>query len=246
MIKQVDWKQVRLLLVLFLFTAVIGWSQKTTQKQVRDLEVWSSATLKWQATKKLSFELEEQLRLKEDASELDIYFTELGTSYKINKHFGAGIGGRYITENDNKGKKQGYRNHFRYHIDLSYKHKLKRFGLKYRVRYQSKNELGDMATTGNDGNRTIRLKTSLSYNIKKTKWSPSIAGEIFRKTQEEETEFNKYRLTAMMGYKFKKLGELGFFYRMERELNANAPKTSNIVGAKYIYTIKRKKKNKKV
>lgn len=239
----ISFKTVALLVFLSLLVPAMSWSQKVTQKQVRDLEIWSAATIKWEAAKKLTFELEEQLRLKEDASELDIYFTELGTYYKVNKHFGVGIGGRYITENDNKGKKQGNRNHFRYHVDLTYKHKIKRFGLKYRIRYQSKNELGISKEEGDYANTNLRFKTALSYNIKKTKWTPTIAGEIFRKKEgEEPVEFNKFRLTTALGYTIKKIGKISLFYRMEKELNNNYPKTTNIMGFKYSYTIKRKKK----
>ncbi|MCB9426386.1 MAG: DUF2490 domain-containing protein [Flavobacteriales bacterium] len=233
------------IIIAALIISPLAKAQKTKQVQVRDLEAWGSTAIKWEATKKFSLELEEQFRLKEDASQTDLYFTQLGVSYKINKHFDVGFSGRYITENDNQGKKQGYNHFFRYNIDVSYKHKLQRFGLKYRLRYQNKNELGVSELEGDYPDTRLRFMTAIDYNIKKTKWTPSVAAELFRKDRKgEPVELDKFRLTVGMDYEFKKMGELGFFYRMERDLNATYPKTTNILGLGYKYTIKRKKEKK--
>ncbi len=231
--------------ILLLFT-IKGWSQKTKQVQVRDLESWSSLSLKWEPTKRLSFEVEEQFRLKEDASTTDLYFTELSSNYDLTKHIGIGFGMRHITENDNQGKKQGFDNFFRYQMDLSYKHKISRLSLKYRVRYQNKNELGISTDEGDIPVSHVRFRTSLGYNIKGTKWSPNIEGEIFRKYETgQPSEYNKYRITTGLSYDFKKYGEITLFYRLEKELNQLYPKTSNIIGFTYGYTIKSYKNSKK-
>ena len=58
----------------------------------------------------------------------------------------------------------------------------------------------------------------------------------------QENGFDKYRLTLGTEYKFKKMGTLGLFYRFEKELNESIPETTKIIGIKYSYTIKNKKK----
>jgi hypothetical protein len=53
--------------------------------------------------------------------------------------------------------------------------------------------------------------------------------------------FDKLRLTLGTSYDFKKYGELGIYYRLERQLGFSYPKTTNIVGLNYVYTIKKRK-----
>lgn len=222
------------LLVCMLFIAN-GFSQD--ENDTSDLENWTAINLKYKLNKKWSFDIEGQLRLKEDISEISEYFTELNTTYSISKGFKIGAGIRYIKENDNVGKIQGYEDHFRFHVDASYKHKINDFTLKYRLRYQNKNELG----VDDYDNQHFRFKTSLEYNFKNWKLDPIISGEIYNHLEKgEENGFDKYRITLGTEYKFKEMGTLGLFYRIEKELNETIPETTNIIGLKYSYTFKNK------
>ncbi|WP_111707318.1 DUF2490 domain-containing protein [Lutibacter citreus] len=227
-------------IALIVFTMVIttGFSQT---EDTNDLENWSSINLEYKLNKKWSFVLEEQLRLDENISEIGEYFTQLNTEYSLSKKFKIGVGLRYIKENDNEGKIQGYEDHFRFHLETSYKHKIDNFTLKYRLRYQNKNELGVSNSEGDYANQNIRFKTSIEYNFKKWKLDPKISAEIFNHLEKgEENGFSKYRLSIGTDYKLKKIGTFGLFYGFEKELNETIPKTKNIIGLKYTYTIKNK------
>jgi hypothetical protein len=207
----------------------------------KDLENWSSIGLKYKLNKKWSFELEEHLRLDENISEIGEYFTQLSTEYSVSKKFELGAGFRYISENDNEGKIQGYENHFRFNLDASYKHKINDFSVKYRLRYQNKNELGVSSSEGDYANQHIRFKTTIGHNFKNWKLDPKFSAEIFNHFEKgEENGFDKYRLTLGTDYKFKDAGTLGLFYRVEKQLNETIPKSKNIIGLKYTYTIKNK------
>jgi len=222
--------------LLFLFSAIIGYSQS---EDTDDLESWKSVNLKYKLDKKWEFDFEGQLRLKNDISEISEYFGEFNAEYSVTKAFKLGAGFRYIWENDNVGAIQGYENHLRYHFDVSYKHKINDFSLKYRLRYQNKNELG----VDDNANKHFRLKTSLGYNFKNWKLDPKLSAEIYHHSETgEEDGFDKYRLTLGTEYKFKKSGTIGLFYRIEKELNETIPETTNIIGLKYSYTFKNKKK----
>lgn len=207
-----------------------------------DWASWNSLELKYKLNKKWSFGLEEQLRLKEDISVIDEYFTELNAEYKIFKNFSLGGGLRFIRENDNQGNLQGYENHFRFNLDATYKHKLDRFSLGYRLRYQNKNELGVSPEEGDYANQNIRLKTSIKYNVKKWPLDPKFSVEIFNRFQEDNDNngFSKYRLTFGTDYEIKNFGEIGLYYRFEKDLNVDIPETTNIIGLKYTYTFKNK------
>lgn len=225
-------KKYRNLLAILLFSIFFmnnGYAQSTN-----DLQGWSSIGVDYKL-KKWDFELEEQLRLDENISEISEYFTQFETAYEMFDGFKLGAGLRYIRENDNEGNVQGYENHFRYHFDAKYKHKINRFSLRYRLRYQNKNELG----VDEFAKQNIRLKAGLKYNIKNWKLDPQFAAEIFNHFEKEEaSHFSKYRLTFGTEYDFKKWGTLGAYFRIENELNVADPEQISIIGLKYKYSIK--------
>lgn len=224
-----------------MITAFCGtsFSQQGTYIEVRDLETWSSAGLRLKLNKTWEFTLSEQYRLKTNSSVTDSYFTELEANYTGLDNWEIGGGFRFIRENDNVGKIQGYENHTRFNIDLAYKHKIDRLKLNYRVRYQNKNELGITTEQGDFANQNLRLRVGAGYNIKNWKFDPEISTEIFRHFEkEQESQFNRIRVTVGTDYDFKKIGSISLFYRMERELNELYPKTTNIIGLSYLYTFK--------
>ncbi|MBU2950081.1 DUF2490 domain-containing protein [Tamlana agarivorans] len=223
-----------LCVTVFLLCCVYSFSQN---EDTKDLEGWSSIRLKYKLNKKWSFELEEQLRLDEDISEISGYFTQLSAEYTLIKNFKIGGGLRFTRVNDNEGKVQGYENYFRFQLDASYKHKINNFSLIYRFRYQNRNEF----SVDDYANQKLRLKAGIEYNIKNWKLDPKFSAEIFNRIGEaDDRGFKKYRLTLGTDYKFEKLGTIGLFCRMEEELNETMPKTTNIIGLKYTYTIKNK------
>ncbi len=222
-----------LLIITVLFTS------KNYAQTDSDWASWNTIGVEYKLNEKWSFALEEQVRLKENISVVDNYFTQLSADYKLFKGFKLGAGVRYIRDNDNQGNIQGYENHFRFQIDAMYKHEINDFKIGYRLRYQNKNELGVSYDEGDYANQNIRFKTSLEYNIKNWKLDPKFSAEIFNRFQEgKENGFNKYRLTLGTDYKVKNFGKLGVFYRFEKELNVDFPETKNIIGLNYTYTFK--------
>lgn len=227
------------IVIVFLFTFSLVFSQEDTS----DLASWNTIRIEYKLNKKWSFGLEEQLRLKNNISQIDEYFTELSASYKLFSNFKLGLGLRYIRENDTEGNIQGYENHFRFNIDATYKHKIDRIALSYRLRYQNKNELGFSYDEGDYANQNLRLKTAIKYNIDNWPLDPKFSAEIFNRFQEdgEKNGFTKYRLTLGTDYKIKNFGKLGLFYRYQKEINIDIPETLHIIGLKYTYTFKNKK-----
>lgn len=204
-----------------------------------DWASWNTIGVEYKLNKKWSFGLEEQFRLKENFSETDEFFTQLSADYELFHNFKLGAAMRYIRENDNVGKVQGYENHFRFQVDANYKHEINDFTIGYRLRYQNKNELGVSYDEGDYVNQNVRFKTAVDYNIKNWRLDPKFSAEIFNQFQEgEENGFNKYRFTFGTDYKIKDIGEIGVYYRFEKELNVDVPDTKNILGLSFIYKIK--------
>jgi hypothetical protein len=227
----------KLFLSLILFTSV-SYSQT---ENTNDVGGWTAIGIEYELNKKWNIELEAQLRLKDNISVVDEYFTEFSVEYLISKKIIVGGGLRYIKENDTKGKIQGYEDHIRFQVDATYKHKINAFSLKYRLRYQNKNELGLDNFEENYANQHIRFKTSIRFNIKKCRLKPKFTAEIGNRIGKgEKNEFSKYRLTIGTEYNFKKLGKLNLFYGKEKELNKRIPESLDIIGLKFKYIIKNK------
>jgi len=226
---------------IIIFTMILAcpiFSQNETDND-NDFETWSSIEIEYKPTKKWSFALEEQIRLKDNSSVTDQYFTQLQIEYRAFKNFTFGSGLRYIKKNDTKGNIQGYEDHFRFHLDGSYNHKINQFSFKYRFRYQNKNELGISRKEGDFPNQHLRFKTSIDYKIKNWKFDPKFSIEIFNYFEKGETNgFDKYRVSIGTDYKLKNFGKLSLFYRLERELNVDYPKIINIIKFKYSYNFK--------
>ncbi len=223
-----------------LMLAMIGTAsaQDGEYYTVRDFEVWSAAKLKYKMNKDWSMGLEQQFRFKDNASTIDQYFTEFELKKGFGQHFSAAYGARFIRNNDTEGGKQGYENFFRWNADLGFKHDINRLTLKYRIRYQAKNEL----SIEDEKDRTIRFMAEVKYNIKNWKLDPQFSSEIFNNFSNDEG-FNKLRFTLETDYKIKNIGELGVFYRMEHELIGLYPKTTHIAGFTYQYTLKSKNRS---
>lgn len=228
--------------IILSFISLKGISQQGEYIEVQDFESWGKVGINVDLNKKWSFGLEEQLRLKSNSSLVDAYFTELNAKYKFETGLSFGGGLRFIRNNDTEGKIQGYENHLRYNFDLGYKHSVDRLKLAYRIRFQSKNELGVSKDEGDYANNHFRFKVGAEYNIKKWKFDPKLSFELFHHMEEgEENGLDKLRATIGTSYDLKKYGDIGMFYRIERELNPTIveyPKTTFIVGLSYVYTLK--------
>ena len=228
-------------LIALILTFLFFQKNYAQEEDLNDWESWNSIGIKYKLNKKWTFELEEHLRLKENISEIDKYFTELGAKYNITKQFKVGAAARYITKNDNTGNIQGYDDFFRFHLEAIYKHKIQDFSFGYRLRYQNKNELGVSASEGDYANQHLRFKASVAYNIKNWKLDPEVSAELFNHFEKGETNgFDKYRVTIGTEYNMKKYGKVNLYYRYKKQLNETFPETKNIVGLKYTYTIKNK------
>ncbi|CAG5079566.1 DUF2490 domain-containing protein [Parvicella tangerina] len=237
-------KQIKyIMILLFAFSCVEIFAQDGEWVTIRDFETWNSFNLKYKLNKNWKLGLEQQFRFNDNSSALDRYFTELSVSHSFSKYIFGGVGFRYLRQNDTKGDVQGFENHLRFNFDFGVKHSLNRFDFKYRLRFQTKNELGISKDEGDYSNNHIRLKAGVGYNIKKWKLDPEGSVEIFRHYEKgEQNGFNNIRFTFGTKYNLKKIGVFGLFYRFEKELNAQYPLSSHIIGFKYTYTLKKKKK----
>jgi hypothetical protein len=165
-----------LIIAMFTSLPLLSNAQDGTYHTIRDFETWSSINLRYKPTDNLKLSLSQQLRLKDNSSTMDVYFTQLGLDYKLANFLNIGFASRLITENDDRGKIQGNESHLRWQVDLEFNHSVSRFAMKYRIRYQNKDEL---QKTTDEIKKTIRLKVASTYNIKNWKLDPTLSAELF-------------------------------------------------------------------
>jgi long-subunit fatty acid transport protein len=224
------------LMGVFLICFQTAFSQSLETIEISDLETWNSIQVGYKLNKNWSFDFEEQLRLKNNSSEIGSYFSELSTTYKLPSDIKLAAGFRYSRENDTKGAKQGYREQFRYQVDVSYQHKLSKLELSYRIRYQNKREFSFTESLNKDAIQKMRFKVGLNYNIPKWKFDPNISLELFNQISGTNTGFDAFRFTSGTDYKLNKHNKIGLYYRLERELNKVYPKSTHIIGIEYKYS----------
>ena len=230
-------KQKYFAFVLIIFS--IFSTQMIIAQNNSDLEGWSSIGLNLKATKKLSFSVSQHLRSRNDISTVKNYFTQIKANYEVLKNFELGGGIRYITKNDDVGKKQGLESFFRYQFDASYTQKINKIGVLLRLRYQNKNQLGLSEVEGDIAQEFIRSRIGLRYKIKAVKLNVRLFAEHFNQPNNSKLEHTetRTRYTLKLSRKFKKIGAFTVFYGIQ-ENNLNQDITNkSILGFKYAYTI---------
>jgi len=220
-------------LTKLVFFALFTCVSFVSQAQDDDLLLWSSLKLGYEPNDKWDLSLEGHYRLKDNMSALDSYFGELSVFRTLVKGLKMGVGVRYILENDNQGLQQGTENHFRYNFDLTYQHKINRMALKYRLRYQNKNEFGEPA-----GREAFRIKAGFRYNLRNWKLDPKFSAELLNRFGDRGQTGNRYRLGIGTEYKLKNAGAIAVFYRIQNDINGEFSSPNHIIGLSYGYTIR--------
>src|SRR6185503_12138098 len=112
-----------------LFLPFIVVSQNTN-----DAGMWNTFSLQKSLNKKLYLTLDQEMRLRENYSRLNLFYTNLGVGFKLNKNFKAELTYRFI-------QKYQIDNSFslrhRIMLDLSYKKKFSKIIFSNRLRYQA-------------------------------------------------------------------------------------------------------------
>jgi len=221
--------------------------------RISDFESWNEIGLeKRMLNKKLKLNFALEMRLDENASHINNYFTNLGISYKLHDQVVIGLGYRYIKDNKDE---DGYQNIHRLNLDLRYNHKVERLKLGYKIRLQHKKEMPYHDVNRSDLTDKVRFRGKAEYDFRNWKLDPYISGEMFYSREkfivkyiesidelQEISGFEKLRVTVGTSYNIKKVGEIGIYYRIEQEFSAypkvyNTPGTYYIVGANFIFKL---------
>lgn len=188
-----------------------------------DFQLWSKVELGYKINKKVSVELTEGFRLRENLSLPSKTFTDFKVTYKHNKKARIGMGYRFI---QSFNLAQDIRLRHRWYVDVALRKKINRCNFSFRSRVQSQKGFDHLE-------RYYRGKISASYNIRKTPLEPTISIESFLNLQ--SPQFDKFRYTAALSYPLHKKVQASLYYRVQQEINVSFPNTFYILGAGVSY-----------
>ncbi len=200
-----------------------------------DAGMWNTFSIEKKLNKKFSLSLEEEIRFKENFSQLNLFYTNLGINYKINKKFKFSI----IYRNTQKVNfERGWDIKHRIMFDLTYKQKIKNnFYLQLRERIQLENKNIYSSEDGKDIESFSRTKIELGYNIKwnlKAYLSEEMRFQLFDpRNTESNYSLHRFRQAVGFDYKIDFRNTIGIYYLVQLERAVYRPNNLYIVGLEY-------------
>lgn len=229
-------KRVFLATITFYFLFTSGYGQSKA-----DNGLWGTISFEKQFSKKFSFQVDEEVRLKDNISRLDLLYSNVGFSYSFLKGFKSGIYYRltekYTNDNDYKFK-------HRFMFDLSYKYRISSISFSYRSRVQTSiKDLNSYCSTKHAW--YWRNKFEVKYSFKR--FSPYLGVEFYyliSNAWKEDINKGWYKWKPFIGldYKLNSRKEFGFYYQLRRGIDADDSSDINVIGLRYKYTLPYEKK----
>jgi len=236
------------LIVLFTFYAAHSFAYKPVYA---DFGIWNTLNVSYKLNNKWSLLFTQEWRLRENASRLNLFYTNFGASYSLGK----GVKTAFIYRHIDKYLETNmfsYRHRFMW--DMSYKKDVKKYNFSCRHRLQI--EWTDYYTDafGKEPQLFSRLKGEVGYTI--GKFTPNISTE-FRiqwtdaRNNGDDDNLSRNRTMFGLDYALNPAMKLGTYYLHQAEFNTVTPQVINILGLECnvnlnkLLAINKKKSNKK-
>jgi hypothetical protein len=222
-----------LVVLLFLFSVHTSNSQV-----IKDAGLWTTLNLEKKFNKKVSFFLTEEFRMRENITRLNLFYTDLGFSYKPKDFLKLSLSYRNI-------QKYSIDNTFsfrhRFTLDIVLKTKLDKIGLSYRHRIQT--EYRDIQTSENGmlPEWFSRSRFEAKYDLG-TKLIPYLSVELRYQIKaprqvESDGTWHRIRYAGGINYEIDKRNTFGAYYLIQNEFNVSSPQYQYIIGLEYSITL---------
>lgn len=199
--------------------------------QQSDFQFWPQVQVGYNLSDRFKLSLEDEVRFRENVSQVKKELTDVGIAYKLNKALRFGITYRLeltFKNPDESTWRSGL------YADIMFRQKMQRFQFDYRLRFQSARieSISDVSTL--DEWMINRHKASLQYDIKGIPLIPKVEAEIFIPfSKQEALMINGYRLWAGLAYAVNKKNEISLRFGVEQEVNVADPWRAYILGIGY-------------
>ena len=218
-----------LFLTAFLFATIHGFSQNYS-----DAGMWNTINIEKKLNSKVAVLFTEECRIKENFSRLNLFYTNLGLEYRVEKNFKVALIYRWIDkyQDDNTFS---YRH--RLMLDLTVKHKLGQFVISYRNRTQAEERDIFSSEHGKIAEWYSRNKFAVKYDMNK-RYTPYASAEFRyqihdRRNFESEHMWHRDRYVAGFDYSINVRNTFGLYYLIQHEYNVLFPQNLFIIGLEY-------------
>lgn len=208
-------------------------------KSVSDAGLWVTLSLQKTLNKRMNLNYDQEFRLKENYQRVNLFYSNLGLSYKFTKNLKGEISYRAIQK---IRLDQSVSHRHRIQFDLNAKKKFSLFSVSERIRYQA--ELQDIYSSrkGFIPESFIRLKTEAKYET--DKFYIPYASVEFRyqltaprgKLPEYNYGFRRVRFIFGTELKLSDSGTLNLYYLVQREFDILRPENTYIMGIQYTHS----------
>jgi hypothetical protein len=205
------------------------------QAQQKDFQFWPSANIDLELAKNLKVMLEEEVRLKENCTQMERQINDIGIGYKFNKYFRAAL---YYRIEANWKTPDDYRWKQGIYADMAVKHQAGQFILGYRLRLQSSRIEFNSREDNLLSNFINRHKFTLAYNIPDKPITPFIEEELFLNSVNHQMELVNSRTWLGITYSPGKIHEFSLKYGIDHERGVPDPLTSFIIALNYTINLK--------
>ena len=225
----------------FLFFILFVASSVCKAQTINDAGAWLTLSLQYPVSKKTSIVLDQELRLKENYQRINLFYTNVGIDYKLNKYIKISPTYRSIQKKQLNGN---YSYRHRFMLDVTIKKKINKFTISERVRYQI--EVADFYTSkkGKLAEQFLRLKTDLKYQLTK-KITPYASCEFRFQIRDPkgdgplyDGEFHRIRNVVGAEYLINKKNAINVYYLIQSEFDISSPEIIYILGIGYFLTLK--------
>lgn len=221
--------------LLFLFLCIKGTIMAQTAP---DAGLWTTATFECSLNSKFGFFVTEEMRLKENFSRLNLFYTNVGLEYKINKNLKTSLAYR-TTQKFLPDNLFSFRHRLQW--DVVTKTSPGNFELSYRHRLQTDVRNFYSSDKGSVPEWYSRSKFQVKYNISK-QWAPYFSVElryqIFDpRDPESDQVWHRIRYQGGIDFKLNSRNYLGVYYLIQNEFDIIDPERIYIVGLEYTFKL---------
>ena len=199
----------------------------------QSLEVWGSAGAKYKLNKKIQFSGSFSSRFRNLKAKT--VFPQLTVKYKIVKWVNVSLDYRYVAKRENNGNYIGAN---RINMNAKFNYNVDRFSFGFRARYQMSSGKGSSNSYNSDFDKALRFKPSLSYDIKKSIFTPTMSLECFYNPGAGVLgqRIDKMRYTIGTDLELDGPHSIGIFARIDQKIYDSNP-VKFIIGLNYDLSI---------
>lgn len=204
---------------------------KSLSAQVNDFAVWENISLEKLLSNKTSINLNQKVRVTENASEFRYACVDFGLTHKFNKHWSASIDYVLVEKMQNV---EFWSSRHRLYFDVVYKKKIRFLHFYWHPMIQSQVQDVYSSETGKIPEYVLRNKITLKYDIHR--YTPYIAGELNYKAFSPLRQADRARYFVGCFYDLDEFNQLEMYYLLEKHFNINKASTNYVLGVGFSHT----------